>query len=440
MRGFSRALPEADMKTDSIKSISRTTSFLIVLMAVWSAQVNVLAQPQPIFLHLKGVGVGSNVTGSATDVHVMGDFAYLAGGGGTNHPAALEIFSVTNPSAPVRVGGYESLAQPNAIFVVGHYAYLAEGTTQNFTNDPGAFEIVDVSDPSNPIHVGGIATIGRANGVRVSGSYAYVAESTRWTGSNLLGALEIFDVSTATNPIRVANFDTAGSATSLDVAGGYVYLADGVTDLQVVDVSDPGNPRRVGVYISDSSHNLCGAEPGGPANYVQVLGNLAYSAGNNGLHILDASDPSHPAPIGDNFCFPIESLHVAGHYAYASIFHSWANAFYFYVVDTSDPANLVVVGLKENWGARHMQVVGNLIYFATNPLSVYELSDRPMINSIAHAGGSLTLTWDYAPGFSLQRSASLDNPLWSVVTNSMGQNRLELPRTNGREFFRLAKP
>jgi hypothetical protein len=423
-----------------MKQIFRTTSLLIVLIAVRSAHVNVLAQSQPVFLHLKGIGVGSDVTGSATDVQVVGDYAYLAGGGGTNHLAGFEIFSTTNLSVPVRVGGYESRTQANAILVAGHFAYLAEGKAQSFTNDPGAFEIVDISDPANPVHVGGIATMGRANGVRVSGSHAYVAESTRWTGSNLLGTLEIFDLSTATDPIRVANFDTAGSIDSFDVVGGYAYLADGVMDLQVVDVSDPANPRRVGVYNSDIAHNSCGFEPGGRANFVQVLGNLAFSAGNNGLHVLDVSDPAHPASIGDNFCFPIESLHVSGHYAYAAIYHSLANSFFFYVLDTSDPANLVVVGLKENLGLRRIQVAGNLLYFATNPLRVYELSDRPMINSIAHTGGALTLTWDYAQGFVLQRTTSPDNQLWSDVPGAAGQNRIELPLTSGNEFFRLARP
>src|SRR5258707_1197086 len=134
--------------TDSKKPISRPISLrllLLVLMAVGSPRVNVQAQSQPVFLRLKGVGIGSNVTGIATDVQVVGNFAYLAWGiewgGDTNHPGGLEIFSVTNPAAPVQVSGYTSILRANAVQVVGQYAYLAEGTSRTFTNDPGAFEI-----------------------------------------------------------------------------------------------------------------------------------------------------------------------------------------------------------------------------------------------------------------------------------------------------------
>lgn len=427
-----------------MKQLSWTSALLPLLMASWFAQKNVLAESPPVFLRLKGVGVGSNVTGSATDVQVMENFAYLAWGmewgGDTNHPGGMEIYSVTNPAAPVRVGGCESRAPANAIFVRGHYAYLAEGMVRTFTNDPGGLEVFDVSNPSNPVRVGGIDTAGRANAVRVDGDFAYVAESTRWTGSNLLGALEIIDISTRTNPVRAAIFDTAGSATSVDVSGSHAYLADGVTDLQVLDVSDPSNPSRIGVYKSDVSQNLCGWEPGGPADYVQVVGQLAYSAGDNGLHVLDISDPYHPVSIEDDFCNPVYGFRVFGRHAYAPVWVSYANTFYLFVLDTTDPTNLVTVSLKQGWGSAGFQEVGNLIYLAANPLSVYEISNRPMINSISRTDEKLILTWDFAPGFVLQRTASLANPQWNDVSGSEGQTGLQLPMTSGSEFFRLAKP
>jgi len=429
---------------EQLKRATQNSFLILVLIAGWLAPTNALAQPQPVILRLKGIGVGSSANGYGADVQVAGNLAYLAWstgwGGDTNHPGGVEIFSVTNPAVPLRLGSYESRASVNAIQVVGQYAYLAEGTARTFTNDLGTLEIIDVSDPANPVRASGISALGRANEIRVAGNFAYVAESTRWTGTNLLGALEIFDISTPTNPIRVAIFDTAGSATSVDVSGGYAYLADGVTDLQVLDVSDPGNPQRVGVFISDVTHNGCGFEPGEPANFVQVVGNLAYSAGNNGLHVLDISDPSHPVSIGDSFCPPIEGLHVSGHYAFAAIYHSWLNTCFLHIADTSDPANLVMIGLKEDWCSGHMQVVGNLIYLATNPLSVYEISDRPAIKSLSINAESLILTWDYAPGFMLQHTTSLANPQWSEVPGSQGQTSLQLPMASGNEFFRLAKP
>lgn len=425
-----------------MKQKLRSVLLVLILMTVCLAVTNVLAQPQPVILRRKGMGVGSNVNGYGADVQVVGNLAYLGWsmewGGDTNHPGGVEIFSLTNPPAPVRVGGCKSVAPVNAIQVAGQFAYLAEGAAQTFTNDPGVLEIIDVSNPAIPVRAGSISTLGRANEIHVAGNFAYVAGSTRWTGSNLLGALEIFDVSTPTNPIRVATFDTAGSATSVDVSGGYAYLADGVTDLQVLDVSDAANPHRIGVFIAGPP--TCAFEPNGQANFVQVVGNLAYSAGNNGLHVLDISNPSQPVSIGDNFCLPIEGFHVSGHYAFAAVYHSLLNTCFLHIADASDPSNLVVAGLKENWCSGRMQVVGDLIYLAANPVLVYEISDRPAITSLSINTESLFLIWDFAPGFVLQRTASLTNPQWSDVPDSEGQTGLQLQITNGIGFFRLARP
>jgi len=60
------------------------------------------------------------------------------------------------------------------------------------------------------------------------------------------------------------------------VSGHYAYVADGEAGLQVIDVSDPANPRRVGGYDTP-----------GRAVDVAVSGDYAYVAdGNWGLQIL----------------------------------------------------------------------------------------------------------------------------------------------------------
>ena len=91
-----------------MEQIARKIALLLLLMAGWFAHANVLAQSQPVFLRLKGVGVGSSVNGYGTDVQVVGSFAYwawsLEWGGDTNHPGGLEIYCVTNPASPLRMG------------------------------------------------------------------------------------------------------------------------------------------------------------------------------------------------------------------------------------------------------------------------------------------------------------------------------------------------
>ncbi len=55
------------------------------------------------------------------------------------------------------------------------------------------------------------------------------------------------------------------------VSGNYAYVADGLAGLQVIDVSNPANPQRVGGY--DTS---------GYAHGVAVSGNYAYVADDYG--------------------------------------------------------------------------------------------------------------------------------------------------------------
>jgi hypothetical protein len=82
--------------------------------------------------------------------------------------------------------------------------------------------------------------------VAVSGHYAYVADGG--------AGLQVIDVSDPANPRRVGGYDTPGYAGGVAVSGHYAYVADGDAGLQVIDVSDPANPRRVGGYDT----------PGGP--------------------------------------------------------------------------------------------------------------------------------------------------------------------------------
>src|SRR5262245_3136525 len=90
---------------------------LLVLLAGFLMESVGLAQPQPVIPRFKGVGIGPKVNGYGSDVQVVGSVAYLAWslewGSDTNYPGGLEIYSLTNPTAPVRVGGLESRAAAN---------------------------------------------------------------------------------------------------------------------------------------------------------------------------------------------------------------------------------------------------------------------------------------------------------------------------------------
>ena len=104
-----------------------------------------------------------------------------------------------------------------------------------------------------------------------------------------------------------------------------------------------------------------------------------------------------------------------------------------------DPANVIEVGGKRNWPTL-FRIAGNLVYAAANPLSVYEFSNQLTITSLSINAEFLNLTWEFAPGFVLQRAASLSPAVWSDVPDSEDRDSVELPLTNSIGFFRLARP
>jgi hypothetical protein len=225
----------------------------------------------------------------------------------------------------------------------------------------------------------------------------------------------------------------------VDVSGGYAYLADGVTDLLVLDVIDPANPRRIGGYDTDAWNNI-GAEHGGAALQMQVDGHLVYSAGEDGLHILDVSDPTNPARLGGFNIIPFEyAFRVSGHYAYAAYYSFTRGLVFLYALDVNDPTNPALVGGYPIGGLASIQVVGRRVYLATENLLIYEYKERPVLKT-SRAGGTLILTWGDATDFVLQRTISLADPDWSDVPGSHGQSGIELPMGNGSEFFRLVRP
>lgn len=84
------------------------------------------------------------------------------------------------------------------------------------------------------------------------------------------------------DPVRVGGYDTSGFASGVAVSGNYAYVADGTAGgLQVIDVSNPANPRRVG------GNSLVDAR-----GFMVAGTNVFVAAGYDGLVILDLFRPS----------------------------------------------------------------------------------------------------------------------------------------------------
>ncbi len=151
----------------------------------------------------------------------------------------LRILDVSDPSNPQQVGFYDTPGSAMDVFVSGDYAYVADSVR---------LIILDISDPSNPQEVASYNTPGVVRNVFVDsyngavvGSYAYVADGN--------SGLIIMDVSDPSNPQEVA-FYRNRYVNAVFVSGNYAYVAADWAGLRIIDVSDPSNPQEVGYYVT----------------------------------------------------------------------------------------------------------------------------------------------------------------------------------------------
>jgi len=123
-------------------------------------------------------------------------------------------------SLNVRLVG-RALAGPCfATFTVGDYCYMGGG---------GRFIVMDVTDPTHPTEVGHCYVTGLIRDIYIVGDYAYVADGD--------SGLQIIDISTPSAPSLTGTYNTGGSAAHrVDVSGDYAYLVDG-SGLRIIDVS-----------------------------------------------------------------------------------------------------------------------------------------------------------------------------------------------------------
>jgi len=300
--------------------------------------------------------------GYAENVFVNGDYAYVANNG--NGIAIVELSPPDYPLETIKTPGY-----PLEVFVDrassgNNYAYVAAA-------DDG-LAIVDVEDPRNPgeppIWAPWGPDVGVAEGVFVSRSefngenYAYIATYAQ--------GLAIFNVEDPTNPEHVYQEQRVpGPTLGIFVNGNYAYVAygedmSGSGGLAILDVTDPEHPGDIeivevpgtaeGVFVSEGPDDklyayvaygwesittdgwvvsgsgglaivdvealeiISGVVIPGYANNVYVSEDYAYVANDDGLDVIDVSNPEFPDHVTRIDTGPAFDVHAIGNYAYVA--------------------------------------------------------------------------------------------------------------------------
>jgi hypothetical protein len=225
----------------------------------------------------------------AYGLHLEEDLAFVAA-----YEHGLQIFDVSEPDSPALVGSLETPGYAWDVWVNDDFAYAADFNA--------GLTVVDVSLPSEPRYVTTITWARRhqsAEIVRGEGTVAYVAAADH--------GLIIIDVSDPLHPIVTARYrpPRIGAAEGLAVRDGIVYLA-------------------MGSQI----------EIGGSQDDMEIV-----TTQENGLHIVDTTDPYRPALLGKiAFLGWVEGVHVAGDYAYVANTGTGVRS-----IDIRDPKQPVLV-------------------------------------------------------------------------------------------------
>ena len=177
---------------------------------------------------------------------------------------------------------------------------------------------------------------GNTSAVAVAGGLLYLGIGTR---------IEVLDVSEPSRPLRVgSSAPLPEQPSAIAVASGYAFVADGDAGVYVLDVHDPTQPVGIGTY-----------QPAGASQRVVVDGSTAYvAAGDAGLHILDVSDPSAPQEIGNyNAAAGVLDVALGPGVAYVAVDDGARNRGmrvalpHLRTLDVSDPRNPIELGIAD---------------------------------------------------------------------------------------------
>jgi hypothetical protein len=188
-------------------------------------------------------------------------------------PALLCAEDGVREGGPIKELGRYDFGVAYDVFVAGQTAYV--------TGNKGV-HLIDVQDPQQPRPISRVRLDDGAFGIFVEDDIAYVAGQK--------GGVFIIDVSDPGTPRILGVYsETRGTYHEdivVDKDRGYVSLRDG--RLLVLDISDRSGPRRIGEL-----------KAGADGRGLKVHQDIVYFASAfSGLEVVDVSDPSSPRKIG----------------------------------------------------------------------------------------------------------------------------------------------
>jgi len=270
----------------------------------------------------------------------------------------IGISDITVTCSDAFVGGFFK-GQPRSVTVQGNYAYIAA---------EGILKILDVSDKTNPLEVSYVDVPGEALEVAVQGEFAYIAAGG--------AGLQIVNISNPLKPFKVGSLTSTSNPgfSHIKVSGNYAYAA-GSNGLRIIDISDPKSPTLIGKYVIREF-----------TNRIIINSGFAYLVDKTGLHIIDITNPALPVqigffqtsvPSGGGVSSGSGDAAISGNYAYLSASNEGM-----IIVDISVPTNPVEVAIFDDaqFSVRDLILNGNLLYVRENSgaINIFDITQPTM--------------------------------------------------------------
>ncbi|MFX0205203.1 MAG: LVIVD repeat-containing protein [Candidatus Hodarchaeota archaeon] len=194
----------------------------------------------------------------------------------------LEIVNVSNPSDPELIGHYREVDSS-----VEHFGSTNLHNTGNIVflaSQYEGVEIIDIKDPVNPIKLANYYFGKSINVVYAENNLAFIRE--------MGGGFKILEITNITDPLELYHCSDVRTGQNFCVMNNLLYIPDSNFGLRIYNISDPVNAFKVGEKGIDGTCMKCIVDDRGTGIFAYV------SAEEEGLIILDVSDPEHIEEIG----------------------------------------------------------------------------------------------------------------------------------------------
>jgi hypothetical protein len=237
---------------------------------------------------------------------VVGNRAYFGSGNG----GGVHIVDLTNPAAPVLLGTVNSSVNAfnsiheMVVFTQNNQTFLIENFNGFSTK---ILKVINVTNPAAPVFIRDInpTEISWVHAMHIRGNRMF---TSGWGTSSVKGRTEIYDISNmATQAPSLLGFIEDSTCTTCGNSmhsswssedGNYLYscreTSNGSGDVRVYNVSNPATPLLV-KSIGMNALSLNAVTPHNPV----VMGNYLYVAWYQaGIQVFDLTNPSDPKRVG----------------------------------------------------------------------------------------------------------------------------------------------